>query len=109
MSNRHYQERKCSFNLPNFPTQKIITGDFGCKGNGITLGYYNGSDNFGAAEFYGTRAGTFSGLYGNSVGSPDRTGRVETSAGIGLTTDTTKSGIITDTSGFTSVNVCIKF
>ena len=100
----------CSFKLPNFPTQKIITGDFGCKGSGITIGVTDGDRYcglrgdptndyiYGRPNFYGLNVGS----------SISGTGTVASKT-IGLTTDTSKSGIITDTSGFKSVNVCIKF
>ena len=103
----------CSFNLPNFPTQKIITGDFACKGNGITLGLSDGTHNVGLALNNSSNSPFMVGgltNYGTDVGT--RTGAYSSSTlgyTYGITTDPTKSGIITDTSGFTSVNVCIKF
>lgn len=115
MSNRHYHHRKCSFNLPNFPTQKIITGDFGCKGNGKTLGLIDGSKSYGliATQYTTTRMynGRAVAAFGSLVGTTGYgTGdSIATGISMGITAETNKSGIITDTSGFTSVNVCIKF
>lgn len=107
-----------SFNLPNFPTQKIITGDFGCKGSGKTLGFTDGTNYGGSYKSQMSNLSCSATMllsksdYGNNIGQTvsahDRTWGSSLLT-MGITTDTSKSGIITDTSGFTSVNVCIKF
>lgn len=102
-----------SFNIPNFPTQKIITGDFGCKGNGITVGWtdgtlFGGTDN---QSGYSYRLTSLTSDYGKTIGTAHTSGGsfVGQDKMMGITSDTSKSGIITDTSGFISVAVCIKY
>lgn len=76
-----------------FKLPRELPFDGQAKGNGITLGFTNGTENFGVGSFYGTAGAQATNLYGADVGqTPTRD--VTRSAGIGLTTDKTKSGII---------------
>lgn len=88
-----------TFNLPNFPTQKIITGDFGCKGNGHWLGVTDVNHPNNAGQMYRYSGGS------DIVGVQS----VTSGQGVAVTTNTENSGIITDTSNFVSINTCIKY
>lgn len=80
-----------------------------CKGNSMTLGLTNGTTNYGLSFWY--QSGNYQGLntdtsvfnknVSNTGGSPMYSGP----AGqiIGITTDSSKSGIITDTSSMLSI------
>lgn len=90
---------KRTFNLPNFPTQKIITGDFGCKGNGDWFGVTDVNHPNNAGQMYRYSGGS------DIVGVQS----VASGQGVAVTTNTANSGIITDTSNFVSINTCIKY
>ena len=69
-------------------------------GNGMTLGITNGSLNAGLATTSNTANVTaFQGLYGQEVGSNNRTDGIINSVAYGITTDPTKSGIETSSNG----------
>lgn len=104
MKKKFIKNLNSTFNLPDFDNGFVQAGDIPCKGNGMILGLTNGTDNFGhKASGY-----DYTNLYGEDVGSTANTGQVNT-GGVGVTTDTTKSGIIADTSSLTLVcNMIIK-
>ncbi|MCQ2744037.1 MAG: hypothetical protein MJ230_04480 [bacterium] len=71
------------------------------KGNGMTLGLTNGTQNGGftyanLGGVYGVYPGQA--IYGTPVGSSDSNPAMSTGASIGVTTDSAKSGIIADLS-----------
>lgn len=83
----------------------VTAGDIPCKGTGKTTGWTNGTELFGTGCFYGSNGNMSTALYDKTVGSTGTTD-VSRLAGVGLTTDATKSGIIADTSSLTlAVNI----
>lgn len=68
------------------------------KGNGIVLGMTNGSTNFGirnqGGSAYKSALTGYTGLYGGKVGDASSGTEINTTIGVGLTTDSSKSGII---------------
>ena len=71
-----------------------IKGNIPVAGNGMTLGFTNGTQNFGAGSFYGTAGCTKASLYGVPVGTYTPAGvDVTTEKGFGITTDPDYSGI----------------
>lgn len=71
-------------------------------GNGMTLGFTNGTDNFGIESVLGANAGhsmLTTGSYGKNVGTASDTSYVNASKVFGVTTDPTKSGIELSDSG----------
>lgn len=85
----------------------VQAGDIPCKGNGMTLGMTNGTDNF--SLFTSSNDGiqiTGAGGYGQDVGYLTRGTTIAVQKFSGITTDETKSGIIADTSSLTlAVNI----
>ena len=80
------------------------------KGNGITLGLTNGTENAGLnaqnSSSYGKMLISGTGNYGEAVGSTHSGNQLANSKSVGLTTDDTKSGIVgTVTSSSFSVNI----
>lgn len=71
------------------------------KGNGMTLGFTNGTQNGGLYQI--STGGTFlessPTLYGTNVGTASDNGLMSQFKSLGVTTDSTKSGIIADLSG----------
>ena len=93
-------------------TSLIKAGDIPCKGNGMTLGITNGSSNFGMYMTWGSTqlATGMSGNYGVNVGSGGSGNRYTAANSFGITTDSTKSGIVADTSSLTlACNGIIKY
>ena len=66
------------------------------KGTGITLGLTNGTTNYGIQPNGGANALVgWSGIYGNNIGTNTTSGSVTVGdAALGVTTDSSKSGII---------------
>lgn len=77
---------------------KLASGN-AVVGNGMTLGFTNGTENFSVGCFYGSYGAQDSILYGAQVGTTGYTSSVQTIAGVGLTTDPEYSGIETSSSG----------
>lgn len=76
------------------------------KGNGITLGWTDGTDNFGIKANTGSSNKDIwsDNIYGNPVGGSISGGNgPSTNAAMGITTDSTKSGIVSDMTESTSV------
>ena len=82
-----------------------VKGASGCavKGNGITVGLTDGSGNFGlmSSSFASENGGLFtrSGTYGNKIGDKPSGSGVSSPTNVGITTDPTKSGIVTADDG----------
>ena len=88
-----------TFNLPN--GRIAVANSIQCKGNGLTIGLTSGGSNFGLLGIQTNPRGI--GGYLNAYGTnANTTGQGDTgitaSARVGLTTDKTKSGIISDQS-----------
>lgn len=85
----------------------VKAGDIPCKGNGMTLGLTDGTNNYGLATDTSNPLPFIpkSGSYGTNVGSSPSGSGISGKA-IGITTDPTNSGIIADTSSLTlAVNI----
>lgn len=82
--------------MPNFNNGIVQAGDIPCKGDGKTLGLTDGTNKFGIKNFptyYLT-----SGQQNIQVGNTSTNMSVISNAAVGVTTDSTKSGIVADTS-----------
>lgn len=95
------------FKLPREnPAREELIQTIRAKGNGITLGLTNGNTNTGlvksgSQEYF---IGLNTGAYGsNTSGSGYGTQAIMNNSSIGITTDPTKSGIISDMTDSTSV------
>jgi hypothetical protein len=85
----------------------VKSGNVPVKGNGMTLGLQTNTNNkFGLMQG-GSGGIAYTTAYGiNSGRTAALTGLVNSSTGIGITTDSSKSGIIADTSSLTlAVNI----
>ena len=116
MSNRHYQHRKCSFNLPNCATQKIVTGNIGVRGDGKALGITDNSTAFGLGKLRTDSGDSYLGIshtfWNKSNGyytSENWSSADNNKKAVGLNTSTDNSHVLADTSSFTSVKTIIKF
>lgn len=99
-----------TFNLPNLIDVKHLKGSsIPVKGNGITLGLTNGTQTGGLSVIYGTNTAAKAESYGKNVGYVGSTQVFVANASLGVTTDATKSGIISDISSGVSVNYIIKY
>lgn len=106
---------KSTFNLPNFSNAKLLKGTtLPIKGNNMTLGL---TANNSYAGLYVYKTGDIvylAGLenaYGKTQGNTESTitGWVRTSNRVGITTDSAKSGVITDISSLNNINYYIKY
>lgn len=92
-----------SFNLPNTPTQKIISGNsVPVKGTGAAFGTTNKDRQTAGGDYY-MESALVSGAWRLAVSNTPST------TGVGLTTDPTKSGVVSDTSGLPAYALIIKF
>ena len=98
-----------TFNLPDSGTGLVKAGDIPCKGNSISLGMTNGTNNGGIANGYTTNntLAVWTGSYGANIGTTRSGNTVATDITWGITTDPTKSGIIADTTSLTLTCKCI--
>lgn len=90
------------FKLPRVKHKYITDKEIPVKGNGMTVGWTNGTLNFGSYKSTNSAYPRFclnSRDYGKSIGesAPDSTTSEGNDTTIGLTTDPTKSGIVADT------------
>lgn len=90
----------------------VKAGNIPCKGNGTALGITDGSNNYGvtATQYsasYQLYQGRSSAAYGANVGTTGNTSDIiAVGTALGVTTDSSKSGIVADTSSLTlSVNI----
>lgn len=89
----------------------VKAGDIPCKGNGMTLGLTDGTNNAGLADVDISESSdtlTSRNGYGQAVGTSysGSSSSLTQSKMIGITTDETKSGIVADTSSLTlAVNI----
>lgn len=100
-----------SFNIPN--GSNIVTSvntNVPCKGNGKTLGFTNGTDNFGL--FLSTNEPMILSVnaYNTNIGTTGITNITRAAKTLGITYDATKSGIVgTVTRNVLSVRFIIKY
>lgn len=80
------------------PVKVKLASGSAVVGNGMTLGLTNGANNIGAVGFTNVGLGGTNNAYGQSV-SPTGTAGTGITGNIGVTTDPTKSGIETSSSG----------
>lgn len=89
----------------------VKAGDIPCKGNGMILGLTDGTTTSGLINYHGSGYHRNTGnrnAYGQNVTSSNAYSQdsIYDGAGLGITTDSTKSGIVADTSSLTlSVNI----
>jgi len=89
-----------TFNLPN--GKIAVANSIQCKGNGITLGLTNGTSYAGAYGGNASYLNVGQNAYGKSVGASGISGsNIPNNNGVGITTDSTKSGIVADQSNQT--------
>ena len=99
-----------TFNLPDYSTALLLTGTgVGVKGNGKSIGFYNGSQKFALTRYIGS----------NGIGCVDATNLVNvgTSHGYmskadgtyGVIDDTAKSGLDGSITSSTPLLMCIKY
>ena len=89
-----------AFTTTNISTAKTL----GVKGNGITLGFTDGTNNVGvgfnsSTNYLYSRTGAYGSSVGTSMGSSSA---IDNSKTVGLTTDSTKSGIAADLPALTN-------
>lgn len=91
--------------LPKY-SDKIWSGNgvASVKGNGVTLGLTDGTNNYGlrqdTSNYIALSSGTA--IYGTNVGDVASYGNTPNDTTLGITTDSSKSGIITDFSTLTT-------
>lgn len=85
----------------------VTAGDIPCKGNGMTLGLTNGTRDGGLNGYYNDFWRNLDPtLYGKNVGTSGSSQWGQANKSVGVTTDSTKSGIVADTSSLTlAVNI----
>ena len=86
---------------------KILTdipATLGAKGNGMTLGLTDGTTNTGLYWSGNSNISPRTGVYGQNVGTTDSGASPYSAVSLGITTDSTKSGIVADTNA-TSLTV----
>ena len=89
------------FKLPREnPAREELIQVIRAKGNGMTLGLTNGTNNYGLSDQNFTAYGT---NYGQPAGSTQGSGQIPSGKTTGITTDSTKSGVISDMTDSTSV------
>lgn len=77
------------------------------RGNGMTLGLTNGTNNFGLCSDGTPYVQTYSHLYGTNAGSSaTNPSTMNNRLALGVTTDPTKSGVITDLTNVTNPLEC---
>ena len=85
----------------------VKAGDIPCKGNGMTLGLTDGTNNGGLFSTGASDGYTlFTNNYGDNIGSAWGSTTYATNVTLGITIDPSKSGIIADTTSLTlAVNI----
>jgi hypothetical protein len=88
----------------------VKSGEVPVKGNGKTLGLTDGTNNYGLQRDYYSSTGSYNqvhtGSYGKDIGASRVSNTNSVTTTLGITLDSTKSGIIADTSSLTlSVNI----
>lgn len=97
-----------TFNLPN--GKSVFGNDIGCKGNGYCLGITDGSKDLYLSRQFTAGSNNLSyATTGGTVGTTGGSSGTIATAGtrVGINTDSSKSGVVLDTSG--SLNAIIKY
>lgn len=99
-----------TFNLPNYSSARMITSsNVPVKGTGITLGWTDGSTNYGTRAAYSVTRNTFpTNAYGKAVGG-SASGEANIDKIVGITKDSSKSGITGTASLANSCEFIIKY
>lgn len=99
-----------TFNLPNYSSARMITSsNVPVKGTGITLGWTDGSTNYGTRAWYSATRNTFpTNAYGKAVGG-SASGEANIDKIVGITKDSSKSGITGTASLASSCKFIIKY
>lgn len=74
-------------------------------GNGMALGLTDGTNNGGLAASNAYQVGSYSGLYGAPVGDSVSGSSLTINKGLGLTSDSAKSGLVADLSNATAATI----
>lgn len=97
------------FRVPTLNAHIVQTNNIPVVGNGMTLGLTDGTDTAGINSYANsTGLDPWTGLYGTSVGTASSGSRVTANKSMGITTDPTKSGMVTDTSDVAQLRVMIQ-
>lgn len=83
-----------TFRVPTVKALLLTKEQAAVVGNGMTVGWTNGTNNFGVGGFYGTGGSQSTGNYGLPVGSSSVSANISVLKTVGLTTDPEKSGIV---------------
>ena len=97
-----------SFKVPTLTPRIIQTNNIAVIGNGMALGLTDGTINASPIFNTNTRLSVFTGSYGSSVGTTYAGSSPSTEKSVGITTDSTKSGMIADTSDTAQLRVMIQ-
>lgn len=84
------------FRVPTVKALSLTKEQAAVVGNGMTVGWTNGTNNFGVGGFYGSGGSQSTGNYGLPVGSSSVSANVSTLKTVGLTTDPEKSSIVSN-------------
>lgn len=99
-----------TFNLPNYSSARMITSsNVPVKGTGITLGWTDGTTNYGTRASYSATRNTFpTDAYGKAVGG-SASGEANINKIVGITKDSSKSGITGTATLASSCKFIIKY
>jgi len=101
-----------SFRVPTLTPRIVQTNNIPVIGNGMTVGWTDGTNNYGTTNpdsdtAYKGRLSVSTSAYGQNVSNTSYT-RTQANGTFGVTTDPTKSGIIADTSNTAQLRVMIQ-
>lgn len=96
------------FRVPTLNAHIVQTNNIPVVGNGMTLGLTNGTDNAGTVWASGAALDTKKTQYGQPVSTTAQSSSSGITGVIGITTDSSKSGIIADTSDTAQLRVMIQ-
>jgi hypothetical protein len=96
------------FRVPTLNAHIVQTNNIPVVGNGMTLGLTNGSQTAGLSHVIGVGIDGQINNYGVSVGTTNTGNAFGGDVAVGITTDSTKSGIIADTSNTAQLRVMIQ-
>lgn len=87
-----------TFRVPTLTPHIVQKNNIPVIGNGMTLGLTDGKNNFGVGGYPTSSLGFNSSIYGSNVGSSSGSASGAPAKTFGITTDSTKSGMIADLS-----------
>lgn len=97
-----------TFNLPDFTNIiQPTTSNVDVKGNGITMGFTNGTET-GGLNYSTADPVIVTGNYGSDIGTARSGNHMATGLSLGLSTDETKSGIVGQIASSVQLNYFIK-